>query len=205
MDITLYLSFLAVSFGLIIVPGPNVLVIVSTTIAYGKKRGLQTVAGTSLAMAIQLFMVAAGTAWFVQVISNGLHYLKWIGVVYLLYLGLSHLMKVFSLQKQETELTASATIRRGFLVSLANPKTLLFFSAFLPQFVITTGDYNLQLLLLSSSFLGMAIILDSCYALMSSKLSLLVKNRYLHSSRNGLSGVLFLGASGWLAAINRSS
>lgn len=205
MDFTLYLTFLVVSFGLIIVPGPNVLVIVSTSIAHGKKRGLQTVAGTSLAMVIQLLMVAVGTAWFVRVFSNGLNYLKWVGVVYLLYLGLCHLVKAFSSEKQEKDLTASSSFRRGFLVSLANPKTLLFFSAFLPQFVIATGNYDLQILLLSFSFLVMAIILDSCYALLSSTLTLFVKSRYLNTSQNGLSGILFLLASGWLAAINRSS
>jgi len=135
MNTTLYLTFLVVSFGLIIVPGPNVLVIVSTSITHGTKRGLQTVAGTSFAMAIQLITVAVGTAWFVQLISNGLYYLKWVGVAYLLYLGLYHLRKVISSKQQETEIAASATFKRGFAVSLTNPKTLLFFSAFLPQFV----------------------------------------------------------------------
>ncbi len=205
MDITLYAAFLLVSFGLIIVPGPNVLVIVSTSIAHGKTRGLQTVAGTSLAMAIQLFMVAIGTAWFIRLISNGLYDLKWIGVIYLLYLGLTHLKQVFRTKQQDPDITASATFTRGFLVSLANPKTLLFFSAFLPQFVTDTENYHLQILLLSLSFLVMAMVLDSCYALMSSKLALLIKHRRLRSAQHGLSGLLFLGASAWLAVTNRST
>lgn len=203
MDITLFLTFLVVSFGLIIVPGPNVLVIVSTSITHGTKRGLQTVAGTSLAMAIQLNVVATGTAWFVQLISDGLYYLKWIGVAYLLYLGLYHLRTALSSTKEEIKITASATFTRGFLVSLTNPKTLLFFSAFLPQFVTAAADYNFQIFLLSLSFLVMAMILDSCYALISSKLTFFVKNRYVNSYQNGFSGLLFLGASAWLAATKR--
>jgi len=205
MDITLYLTFLVVSFGLIIVPGPNVLVIISTSIAHGTKRGLQAVAGTSLAMAIQLLVVAASTAWFVQVISKGLQYIKWLGVAYLLYLAFYHLKSAFRPEKKEINVTSSITVRRGFLVSLTNPKTLLFFSAFLPQFVTSVGIYNYQIFLLSLSFLIMAMILDSCYALLSSKLSLLAKERFLNMYRNGFSGLLYLGACAWLAATNRSS
>jgi len=205
MDITLYLTFLVVSFGLIIVPGPNVLVIVSTSITHGTKRGLQTVAGTSLAMAIQLLVVATSTAWLVQVISNGLQYLKWVGVVYLLYLALYHLKLAFSSGKYEAIDTTSATFRRGFLVSLTNPKTLFFFSAFIPQFVTSAGSYNMQIFLLSLSFLIMAIIMDSCYALLSSKLSVLAKESLLSTFRNGFSGLLYLGACAWLAVTNRSS
>lgn len=205
MDITLYLTFLVVSFSLIIVPGPNVLVIVSTSITHGIKSGLQTVAGTSLAMAIQLLVVAASTAWLVQVISNGLHYLKWVGVAYLLYLALYHLKVAFSAEKREIKITSSATFRRGFLVSLTNPKTLFFFSAFLPQFVTSARGYNIQIFLLSLSFWMMAIIFDSCYALLSSKLSLLVKERFLNTFRNGFTGLLYLGACAWLATTKRSS
>lgn len=205
MDRTLYLAFLALSFGLIIVPGPNVLVIVSTSITHGAKRGLQTVAGTSLAMAIQLTIVAIGTVWFVQLISDGLHYLKWIGVAYLLYLGLSQLKTAIRSKKPETQITASASFTRGFLVSLTNPKTLLFFSAFFPQFVTAAASYTFQIFLLSFSFLMMAVVLDSSYALLSSRLTVLAKNRYLVSFNNGFSGLLFLLASAWLAATNRSS
>jgi len=200
MDTSLYLAFLLVAFGLIIVPGPNVLVIVSTSITHGKRHGLQTVAGTSLAMAIQLIVVAVSTAWFVQVISDGLQYIKWLGVVYLLYLALLHLKRSFRPEEKETTITSSVTFRRGFLVSLTNPKTLLFFSAFLPQFVTLAGSYEFQIFVLSLSFLLMAILLDSCYALLSARLTLLANKRYLNSFRNGLSGLLYLAVSAWLAA-----
>jgi len=81
MDISLFLTFLLVSFGLIVMPGPNVLVIVSTSISHGKKSGLQTVAGTSLAMSIQLLAVGFGTTWLISLIVDGLNYLKWLGLI----------------------------------------------------------------------------------------------------------------------------
>jgi len=155
-------------------------------------------------MAVQLIVVAASTAWLVQVISNGLHYLQWVGVAYLLYLALYHLKAAISPGKKEIAITSSASFRRGFLVSLTNPKTLFFFSAFLPQFVTSVVSYNFQIFLLSVSFLVMAIVLDSCYALLSSKLSLLVKDHFLNTLRNAFSGLLYLGACAWLAVTNRS-
>lgn len=79
--------FVLVSLGLIIVPGPNVIVIITTSVVHGRSRGMQTVAGTSAAMIIQLMVAALGTAWFVTAISEGLRWLKWLGVAYLLYLS----------------------------------------------------------------------------------------------------------------------
>lgn len=77
------------------------LVIISASIPHGTKCGLQTVAGTSLAMSIQLIVVAATTARLVQVITNGLHYSKWGGVVYLLYLGLYHWKEAFGTETSQ--------------------------------------------------------------------------------------------------------
>lgn len=204
MDITLYLSFLIISFLVIIVPGPNVLVIVSTSLAHGVRRGLQTVAGTSSAMTLQLLVVGVGTAWFVRLVADGLYYLKWVGIVYLLYLGLRHLAAViYSKNPEQADITASATFARGFVVSLTNPKTLLFFSAFLPQFISATGDYTAQMLWLSTAFVVMATVLDSCYALLSSRLRYLSGNRDVSQNRHGFSGLLYLAAGAWLAASNR--
>lgn len=80
MDLML---FLVLAFGLIVIPGPNIVVIVTTSIVHGKVRGLQTVAGKSFAMVVQLFIAALGTAWFVTAVSEGL---TWLGVAYLLVL-----------------------------------------------------------------------------------------------------------------------
>jgi len=204
MDITLFLTFVIVSFAVIVIPGPNVLVIVSTSIMHGKNRGLQTVAGTSLAMALQLVIVVVGTSWFIQILADGFYILKWLGVAYLLYLGLQHLKNAIFVQSSRSELTASASFSRGFFVSLTNPKTLLFFSSFLPQFVSSSENYLFQIALLSVVFLLLAVVLDSCYAILSTRLKPLLEQRNLSKLQTGFSGLLFLGASVWLAALRRA-
>lgn len=199
MDLTL---FLLLSFGLIVVPGPNVIVIVTTSIVHGKVRGLQTVVGTSAAMIVQLLVAALGTAWFVTAVSEGLKWLKWLGVAYLLYLGYKQIRASMSGITLSSP-SAVGSFQRGFWVSLTNPKTILFFGAFLPQFVSPQQSYLAQVAVLSAIFWAMAVALDSLYALFSSKISNKLKaapsNRFLGI----FSGSLFMGAGAALAAVGR--
>ena len=204
MNTSLYISFLLVSFGLIAIPGPNVIVIVSTSIAHGRERGLQTVAGTSLAMAIQLFVTAVCTSSFIQLMAEGFSILKWAGVAYLLYLGIRHFMQALSPPNKINEVSPSSTFYRGFLVSLSNPKTLLFFSAFLPQFISSADHYLQQMSILASSFLLMAVILDSCYALLASRIIASLRKHEMAKIQHIFSGLLYLAASTWLAVTRRA-
>lgn len=206
MDIYSYTLFLLTSCAVIILPGPNVLVIVSTSLMHGKTRGLQTVAGTSSAMAIQLLLVALGTTWFVEILADGVLVLKWAGVAYLLGLGVFHLRRVCAKNEAPAAPQPATTFSRGFIVSFANPKTLLFFSAFLPQFVTATAPYGQQIFLLSVSFLVMATLLDSAYALFAARCqSLLGRNGNNRQKARNLTGaILYLGA-GFLLALNRRS
>ena len=185
------------------IPGPNVLVIVSTSILHGKIRGLQTVAGTSLAMLIQLAIVGAGTSWINSILSGGLVYLKWFGIIYLLYLGVRHLKRAVYMEENPQEIRGATSFARGFVTSLANPKTLLFFSAYLPQFVSTSQHYAFEISVLSGTFLLMAILLDSCYAIFTVKLKSILGIWLPSKIRNGISGILYLCAGAWLATSRR--
>ena len=204
MDSTLFVTFLIVSFVLIVVPGPNVLVIVSTSLINGRVRGLQTVAGTSVAMAIQLFVAAIATTSFTQLLTEGFEILKWLGAVYLIYLGVAQVKCALSGAVSTKSGSASATFARGFWVSITNPKTIVFFSAFLPQFISSAGSYLTQIMLLSTAFLMLAVVLDSCYALLASKLGPLLEKHFMPKIQHGVSGVLFLAAGAWLATSRRA-
>ncbi len=191
-------AFILVSMGIIIIPGPNVLVVVSTSLAYGRARGLQTVAGTSAAMLVQLCIAALGTAWFISALASGFLWLKWLGVSYLFYLGIKHFLAIG--QQQAERQSVFASFQRGFLVSLTNPKTIIFFSAFLPQFTSSAEAYLPQIALLSAIFWALAVILDSGYALLAHRMSSLLRSRNLARYQHGLSALLYIGAGSALAA-----
>jgi len=167
MPLNLYLAFVAASFALALMPGPNVAVIVSNSVSYGVRYGLLTVAGTTSAMVPQLLIVTLGLAGVLEFMSHWFDALRWLGVAYLLYLGINALRaapgNLATVRPQAK--SARAIYAKGLLVSLTNPKTLLFFGAFLPQFVDPKGDTLAQLALLSLTFLIVGASVDSVWAL----------------------------------------
>ncbi len=191
------LAFILVSIGVVVVPGPNVLVIVSTSLSHGKVGALQTVAGTSSAMLVQLSIAAVGTSLFVTSLAQGLSWLKWVGVAYLAYLGVQALIN--AAKPQVIQSSAIGSFMRGFWVSLTNPKTILFFGAFLPQFATSGVSYEYQIFVLSCIFWFIAVILDSGYALLAWKCKSLLVSQNLHRYQNGICGFIYLGASALLA------
>jgi threonine/homoserine/homoserine lactone efflux protein len=204
MSIELYLLFLVTSVLFIISPGPNVLVIVGTSLAHGHLRGLQTVAGTSAAMIIQLGIAVFATTSFVSLLVNGFYIVKWLGVAYLVFLGLKHLVASFG-SVAESSLSAGGSFKRGFFVSLTNPKTILFFVAFLPQFTLSDRAMLPQLLMLSVTFWCLAVALDSLYVLLASKAKSMLNKPYLNQLTNGVLATLYFVASALLALTRRSS
>ena len=195
-------SFFLFSVVFIAIPGPNILVIVSTSLQAGKTRGLQTVLGTSLAMSIQLLVSAIGTSWLLAGMAQGLFWLKWIGVLYLVFLGVKSLYN-FSQGKISPVPSALGSFQRGFWISLTNPKTILFFSAFLPQFVNGDSPYGQQIALFSVCFWLLAITINSLYALIAAKSKRLIASQSFDKIHDGFSGALYLTAGTLLANSNK--
>lgn len=195
MDVFLYSSFIGISLLVILMPGPNVMVIVSTAISHGKLRGLQTVAGTSVAMTIQLLIAALASVSFVEHFKSGLSILKWVGLCYLIGLALWHFYRAWRGVTIKVEDQAAWSFAKGFLVSISNPKTILFFTAFLPQFVSTEYAYLPQIAILSLTFLVIAVICDGVYALLAhglaERLAHLLSERRYSRWKNAISGGLY--------------
>ncbi|MFN4013722.1 MAG: LysE family translocator [Reyranella sp.] len=204
MPLDLYLAFVAASVLLIVVPGPNVALIVANSVAHGARYGLMTVAGTASAMVLQLALVVLGASALLGLLAGLFDWLRWLGVAYLLWLGLRTWRAAASdLSGIAAEpRSAAAIVTRGFLVSLTNPKTLLFYAAFLPQFVSADrGAITDQLLLLSVTFIVVAVLLDAGWALLAGRLRFLLQARA--RLRNRLTGGLLMGAGVGLALARR--
>jgi threonine/homoserine/homoserine lactone efflux protein len=200
----LYFAFVLTTTILILIPGPNVALIVANSVAHGSRYGLLTVAGTSSAMVIQLVLTGLGLSELMGSLANVFDWLRWVGVAYLVYLGVRHWMAVpVDLTKTQPQVkSVRAIYLRGFLVSLTNPKTLFFFGAFFPQFLVPNQiAMGGQILLLSVTFLGLAIILDGAWAMLAGRLRyLLTRHGRL---RNRLTGGLLVSASLGVAMARR--
>ena len=123
MSLQLYLIFVAAVALLIATPGPNVALIVGTSLTHGMRTGLMAVAGVNVGVMIQLAVVAAGLAWIVEMFSRNFDLIRFVGAAYLLFLGIQTLWK--SRRPTPTRpLSSERAFARGFAVAFANPKTL---------------------------------------------------------------------------------
>jgi len=204
LDPHLFLAFVLAVTILMLIPGPNVALIVANSVTYGFRYGLLTVAGTSSAMVLQLGLTVLGMTELLGTLGAWFEWIRWIGVAYLIYLGVAqwrappvNLAEVVPEPK-----SARAMFTRALLVSLTNPKTLFFYGAFFPQFVVTSHDVGAQVAILSATFLLLAVLLDGCWALAAGRArGLLAMHGRL---RNRISGGLLVGAGIGLALARKS-
>lgn len=204
MPLELYLAFVLACAVLIVIPGPNVALIMANSMAHGVRYGLVTVAGTSSAIAVHLVLTVVGATAVLGFLASSFEWLRWLGVAYLVWLGISAwrspVSDLSSVGPQAR--SARAIFGRGFLVGLTNPKTLLFYGAFFPQFIAPGPAAADQLALLAVTFLAVAIVLDSAWAVLAARLrGLLMAHVRL---RNRLTGGLLIGAGVGLALARRS-
>ncbi len=203
MPLPLYLGFITATTVLMLIPGPNVSLIVANSIAYGTRYGLLTVAGTSAAIVLQLGLTVLGLTALLGALATWFEWLRWLGVVYLLWLGVRQWrappLDLTRTRPQPRSIRAIAL--RGFMISLTNPKTLLFYGAFFPQFIAPNHPIWPQLALLCGSFLLLAVTLDSGWALAAGRARRVLAMRV--RLRNRLSGGLLIGAGVGLALAHR--
>ena len=203
MSLALYTAFVAAVTILMLIPGPNVALIAANSVAHGRRFGLITVAGTSAAMVVQLGLTGLGMTALLGEVSRAFEILRWLGVAYLVWLGLSAWRQPpsdFKRTKPEAR-SGREIFARGFAVSLTNPKTLLFYAAFFPQFIEPHAPAASQILLLAVTFVAIAVVVDSGWALLAARFrDVLAVNGRL---RNRLTGGLLMGAAFGLALARR--
>lgn len=199
-----YLVFVAASAGLTLLPGPNVTLLVASSVTYGPKRALVTLAGTSTAIALQLAVVALGMTSLIPMLAESFSWLRWVGGAYLLWLGIQQ-WRAAPVALDDVEARGrQALFWQGVLVSATNPKTLMFHAAFLPQFIDPNGPVGPQMALLCVTFLVIAIVLDAGYVLLAGRLRGWLRDRRRARLRNRLTGSLLIATSLGLALARRS-
>jgi threonine/homoserine/homoserine lactone efflux protein len=166
-DWPLLSAFVIASFILAVTPGPGVFYVVTRSVAHGRRFGLASVAGVALGNLGNAIGASLGLAALFAVSSAAFTVVKYAGALYLVYLGIQALRATES--GREPAAATPAPLRRvfrdGVVVALLNPKTALFFAAFLPQFINTDTTPIVQSIALGSLFVIIAAVTDSAYAL----------------------------------------
>lgn len=166
--------FMGATLALLLVPGPAVLYITARSANQGRLAGLVSVLAIETANFLQAVAATLGLSAILLSSALAFDIVKYLGAAYLIYLGVRKLLTPEE-GTDNGEVKPESLSRiywQGFAINLLNPKTALFFFAFLPQFVDPAqGNATAQTLLLGALFVGMAIITDSLYALVASSLA----------------------------------
>jgi threonine/homoserine/homoserine lactone efflux protein len=165
------LAFAAVVTVLIAIPGPSVLFTISRALTVGRRAALLTVIGNELGLCVQVVAVAFGVGAVVQRSAQVITVIKLAGAVYLAFLGVQAIRHRRSMAEalaaRVTPVRPLRAIRDGFVVGVANPKTIVFFVAGLPEFTTTAPGHlpvPAQMLILGALFPVIALVLDSAWA-----------------------------------------
>ncbi len=169
-----WLAFLVASILFIQVPGPSLLFTIGRALTVGRREALLSVVGNALGLVAQVGLVALGLGAIVAASAAAYTVVKLAGAAYVVWLGVSAIRNRASgravLERQEPTAEVGAhAVRTGFIVGVTNPKTIVFFVAFLPQFTGDSGPAALQLALLGIVFGVLAVCSDSLWALGAGK------------------------------------
>ncbi|MFE5125260.1 LysE family translocator [Streptomyces sp. NPDC056669] len=204
------LAFAVMSFLLIVIPGPSVLFVVGRALAQGRRAALTTVIGNTLGAYVLVVAVALGVGSVVERSAVVFTTLKLVGAAYLIHLGVKALRQRRSLHAAFTgdgpTRGGLRTLWEGFAVGVANPKTIVFFAAVLPQFVDRDqGHVALQMLLLGLIFNAIAVVSDSVWGLAAAT----ARTWFARSPRRlalvgGVGGLSMIGLGVTVAATGRT-
>jgi threonine/homoserine/homoserine lactone efflux protein len=167
-DMATVLLFALASVALLVVPGPAVAFIVARSIQHGRSAGLVSVLGVHVGSVVHVAAAALGLSALLASSAVAFTAVKYLGAAYLLYLGIRQLLRHDEADKAPSPEPDSRwrLFRQGVIVNVLNPKTAIFFLAFLPQFV-TPGRAPawLQMTVLGLVFIVLGIVSDGAYAL----------------------------------------
>jgi len=204
MNWELFTTFLLITIVLILVPGPVVTLVIATGANHGIRAGLTTVAGTSLGTGLLLAAIALGLSWILKNAVELFEALRWLGVAYLLWLGIQTWRNA-SNSTSISPLRGRVHFWRGVGVALTNPKTIAFFTAFLPQFIDPTLPADRQLAVMCVASVLMAWAADSGWAIAAG----LGRAYFTKPSRakifGRMSGATLIGGGIWLALSRRAN
>jgi threonine/homoserine/homoserine lactone efflux protein len=188
-------TFLVASVVLAVTPGPGVVYIVTRSLLQGRQSGMASVAGVAIGNLGNALAASLGLAALFAASSVAFSIVKYLGAAYLIYLGIQAIR-----HRAETNLPTVAEVplrtvfRDGLIVALFNPKTAIFFAAFLPQFIAPDRSFLAQSAMLGTIFVLIAAVSDSIYALAASAIARwLTRRSQLGRLGAWLGGVTYIG------------
>ncbi len=174
MDFSLWLTFTAASAALLLIPGPTVLLVLANAVGQGRRIAVPTALGVAMGDLIAMSASLAGLGALVLASATLFTVLKWVGAVYLVWLGIKMIRgakaRAFELEAAAGTVGPRAAFLNATVVTALNPKSIVFFIAFVPQFLNPDAPLLGQSVLLIATFVGLAAINALVYALLADRM-----------------------------------
>jgi threonine/homoserine/homoserine lactone efflux protein len=206
MELHTYLAFVLATSIMIALPGPSVLLTVAHSISFGWQRALSTVAGATMGIAVQLIVAAIGLTSLLNVVAEAFEWLRWAGAAYLVYLGIKQWRGANEpLEVDTSSVSKTNLFVQGLVITILNPKSLIFIAAFLPQFIDAVRPLGLQFSIIVPTFLVITFSVTSVWAVVAGKVSGFLQSQRAFQSVLRTAGGLMVIAGVGLAAARRGN
>lgn len=203
-----YLIFLVTTAVICLTPGPAALLVAAQGISNGFRSSYWAIAGIAVANAIYFALSATGIAALIVASSTLFAVIKWVGVAYLFYLGISAMLSKSSALTVTGDPRLAVKGTRAFwqavVVELSNPKALLYFVALLPQFINPAAPLGMQMLIFGITCVGLDVAAYSLYGWLGSKTQRFTANARFVKTSNRASGGLLMIAGAMMATVKRA-
>lgn len=200
MPVELWFAFIVASAILLVIPGPTILTVISYSMAHGRRANAPVVAGVALGDSTAIVLSVLGLGALLATSAFWFSVVKWIGGSYLLYLGIKLLRAGISSADLAAPPAPGSRWRlfgNTYLVTALNPKSIVFFVAFLPQFISPNADITRQLWVLAVTFVVMATINATLYAVFAASVRRLLSSPRVQRRFNLAGGSLLFVAGLW--------
>ena len=202
MPLETWLTYALVTSSFLLIPGPTILLVISYSLIRGRQAVFALLLGVGLGDVVAMLLSFIGVGLLLQTVSIVFQFFKWIGAAYLIWLGI----RMWRSESESLELTETidtevwhAIMANAFVITALNPKSIIFFLAFLPQFINSEKSFITQSLILGSTFLGLALLSVLLYSLLSSLVGQHMRLPLIYRWTNRIGGLLLIGAGGMIA------
>lgn len=167
MEVSMWWTYVIACITIIASPGPSVTYLVTTSMTYGRKAAFRIIPGIFVGDLSAMVLSSVGMAAIFQTSEYIYDLVKLLGVVYLIYLG----FRTWLLSENKSKNTSNGTWLNGFLMTFMNPKTIIFFASFMPQFVNKNKPYGTQMIVLGCTYLCISVLNDLTYSILADKIA----------------------------------
>ena len=202
MPLENWLAYTFVTATFLLIPGPTILLVISYSLIRGRQAVFALLLGVGLGDIVAMILSFIGVGLLLQTVAIAFQFLKWIGAAYLIWLGI----RMCRSDSESMELSAitdkkvwHAIMANAFVITALNPKSIVFFLAFLPQFINSKKPFITQSLILGSTFLVLAITSVLFYSMLASFTGQQMQLSLINRWTNRIGGSLLIGAGGMIA------